>query len=420
VTAASPRWRAAITAALLAGCATRAPAPAPASPAAARPYVVLVSFDAFRHDYIDRFRPAAFESLAARGLRAESLVPPFPSKTFPSHYTLVTGLHPGHHGIAGNTFYDRARDAWYRLADTLAVRDGRWYRGEPIWVTAERQGVRTASYFWPGSEAEIGGVRPTDFRTYDARVPNDRRVDESIAWLRRAPDRRPHLVLLYMSDVDDTTHRHGPDAPQTARAVASVNRSLQRLLDSLAVLPIRDSVNVVLVSDHGMSAVSAQRVMPVLDALAAAGIDSAGIRTSDNGPTMSLWLADAATRDRVRAALARALAHADVYGPDDAPAHLHLAGEPRFGDLLVVARPGWILQRRGTDKPPPGGAHGWDPRTRDMHGIFVAAGSNVRPLGRVASLASVDVYGFIAAMLGLERLPVTDGDSSVRRFVRGY
>ena len=412
------RCGAALVAALLTGCGAQSPVPA-APAVVARPYVVMVSFDGFRHDYIDRYRPPALESVAARGVRAESMKPPFPSKTFPSHYTLVTGLHPGRHGIAGNAFYDPARNAWYRLADTAAVRDGTWYRGEPIWVTAERQGVRTAAYFWPGSEARIGGVRPTYSMRYDGRVPNARRVDEAIAWLRRDAAARPHLVLLYMSDIDDTTHEHGPDAPETALAVRSVDRALGRLLDSLAVLPIRDSVNVLLVSDHGMSAVAGSRVMPVFDALVSGGVDTLGVRASDNGPTMSLWFAgDTVRRDRARAVLARTLTHAAVYGRDDAPRSLHLAGDPRFGDLLLLARPGWMLQRRATDRPPRGGAHGYDPDLREMHGIFVAAGPNVRPLGRVPTLASVDVYQLVARMLGLERVPATDGDAGVLRYLQ--
>ena len=401
--------------ALLAGCATL---PAPADQTA-RPYVILVSFDGFRHDYLDRYHPAAFEALASRGIRARSLIPSFPSKTFPNHYTLVTGLRPGHHGIVGNAFFDPAREAWYRLADTLAVRDGSWYGGEPIWVTAARNGVRSGAYFWPGSEAEIGGARPSMFARYDARTPNARRVDESVAWLRLPPAQRPHLVLMYMSDVDDTTHAHGPDAPQTALAVASVDRALRRLLDSLAVLPIRDSVNLVLVSDHGMTAVSAARSIAILDLLVQAQVDTAGIRASDNGPVMSLWLwGDTARIGTAHRVLARALGNADVYRRDEIPERMHLAGNPRAGDLLLVARPGWMLRRRGSDRPPEGGAHGHDPSFRDMHGIFIAAGPNVRRAGLVPSIDNVDVYGFIAALLKLDRVPKTDGTGGALSYVK--
>ena len=284
-----------------------------------RPYVVLISFDGFRHDYLDRYRPPAFESVASRGVRATALIPSFPSKTFPNHYTLATGLSPGHHGIAANVFHDPERRAWYRSGDSVSVRDASWYGGDPIWVTAERNGVRSASYFWPGSEAAIGGVRPSRFVRYDGTVPNARRVDEVAGWLRLAPTVRPHLVLLYFSDVDDTTHRHGPDAPNTAKAVASVDRALQRLLDSIAVSPLRDSVNVVLVSDHGMTGTPATQVIVVSDLLRRAGVDTTGILFGDNGPAMSLWFGgDSARMHRARVALATP--HAATYLRRDAPA----------------------------------------------------------------------------------------------------
>jgi predicted AlkP superfamily pyrophosphatase or phosphodiesterase len=417
-----PRWRAVLAAALLAGCGAATGAPQGAAPTApaARPYVILVSSDAFRHDYIARLHPPAIEGLAARGLRAEALIPSFPSKTFPNHYTIATGLYPGHHGIVGNSFYDPVRGQWYRSGDSLTVADGSWYGGEPIWVTAERNGVRSASYFWAGSEAAIGGVRPSISMRYDGSVPNARRIDESIGWLRRDPATRPHLVLLYLSDVDDTTHRFGPDAANTAHAVASVDRALRRLLDSVAVLPMRDSVNVVLVSDHGMAAVAPAHVIPVLDPLVAAGIDTAGIRLSDNGPSMSLWFGgDSARMRRAHAALAAALAasKAQVYSRSELPERWHLRDNPRAGDLLLVAPEGWVLERRASDKAPSAGAHGWDPAVSDMQGIFVAAGPGIRPAGVIPAFENIHIYPFIAALLRLERVPVVDGRLSV---LRGY
>lgn len=382
--------------------------PATDDPVPSRPYVVLISFDGFRHDYLDRYRPPAFESVAKRGTRAMALIPSFPSKTFPNHYTLATGLSPGHHGIAANAFYDPVRQAWYRVGDSIAVRDARWYGGEPIWVTAERNGVRSAAYFWPGSEAAIGGVRPSRFAPYDGSVPNARRVDAVAGWLRLAPPVRPHLVLLYFSDVDDTTHRHGPDAPNTAAAVASVDRALQRLLDSIAVSPLRDSVNVVLVSDHGMTATPATQVIVVSDLLRGAGMDTTGILFGDNGPAMSLWFGgDSARMYRAKAALTTA--HAATYLRRDAPARWRLGNNPRMGDLLMVGDLGYTLKRNGSDRDPSAGSHGYDPALSDMRGIFLAAGPGVVPGSRVPAFENVQVYAFLAALLRLDRLPIVDG-----------
>ena len=405
-----PLWRIIVLGALSAslGCT-----PGTQSPRGARrshPYVVLVSFDAFRHDYIERFHPPAFEALAARGVRASALIPSFPSKTFPNHYTLVTGLYPGDHGIVGNAFYDPARRAWYRLNDTNAVRDSSWYGGEPIWVTAERNGVKAGVYFWPGSEAAILGVRPSDLAAYDTKVANATRVAGVVSWLRKPANERPHLVLLYFSEVDDTTHRYGPDGAQTAVAVASVDRALRQLLDSIAALPFADSVNVVLVSDHGMAAINPQHVIPVTDLLVRGGVDTTRMEVSDNGPTMSLWFGgDSARLHRAHSVLDASMPHARAYFRSETPPRWHISDNARAGDLLLVADEGYVLQRRASDKAPTSGAHGYDPAVRDMHAIFIAAGPNVRPLGVVPPFENVHVYPCLAALLQLDRVPPVDG-----------
>lgn len=374
------------------------------------PYVVMVSFDAFRHDYIERYHPSALMDVAAHGVQASALIPSFPSKTFPNHYTIATGLYPGDHGITGNAFFDPARQAWYRLSDMKAVRDGTWYGGEPIWVTAERNGVRTGAYFWTGSEAAIAGIRPSYYETYDGKVPNAARVNGVISWLRKPAGERPHLVLLYFSDVDDTTHRYGPDAPQTAVAVASVDRALRQLMDSISALPFADSVNLVLVSDHGMAKVRADKPMAVSDMLASAGVDTTHMEVSDNGPTLSLWFgADSARMRAAHAALDRMLPHAHAYFRSETPAAWHMRANLRAGDLLIVADEGFILQRRASDKPSPAGVHGYDPSLPDMQAIFIAAGPNIRPLGVLAPFENVDVYPFLASLLRLERVPHVDG-----------
>lgn len=393
-------------------CAGRQAVPASGA-AAARPYVVMVSFDAFRHDYVERYKPAAFMDVAARGVHASALIPSFPSKTFPNHYTIATGLYPGDHGITGNAFFDPARREWYRLADQKAVRDSSWYSGEPIWVTAERNGVKTGVYFWTGSEAAIGGVRPSYMAPYDAKVPNATRVNSVASWLRKPAAERPHLVLLYLSDVDDTTHRYGPSAPQTAVAVASVDRTLRQLLDSISAMPFADSVNIVLVSDHGMAAVRPDKPMAVSDILASAGIDTTRMEVSDNGPTLSLWFgADSARMRAAHAVLDRALPHAHTYFRTETPARWHIRDNPRAGDLLIVANEGFIVSRRASDKAPAAGAHGYDPAIRDMQAIFIAAGPNIRPLGTLPPFENVDIYPFLAALLRLERVPRVDGKAA--------
>jgi alkaline phosphatase D len=269
-------------------------------------------------------------------------------------------------------------------------------------------------FFWPGSEAAIGGVRPSYMIPYDGKTPNTTRVNGAVSWMRKPPAERPHLVLLYFSDVDDTTHRYGPDAPQTANAVSIVDRALRQLLDSIRALPYGDSVNVVLVSDHGMAQISAQKSMAVGDLLGRAGLDTTHMEVSDNGPTMSLWFGGDSARIRsARAVLDTSLGHARVYLRSETPERWHLRDNRRAGDLLVVAEEDYVLLRRSTDKITARGAHGYDPQVTDMQAIFLAAGPNVRPLGRIPAFENVNVYPFLAALLRLDRPPVVDGNASV-------
>jgi len=402
-------------AAIVAACTPPSPARRDAAPAGtSRPYVVVVSLDAFRHDYIERYRPSSLEKLASRGIVARALIPPFPSKTFPSHYTIATGLYPGHHGILSNTFYDPATERWFRLKDSTAVRDGRWYGGTPIWVAAEREGVRSSVYFWPGSEGAVQGVRPSAWWSYHASVPDSVRVDASIAQLRLPAPRRPHLVMLYLTDVDDTTHRHGPDSPHTAAAVASIDRALTRLFDGIARLPLGDSVDVVVVSDHGMEDSPQERMLPLRPTLAAAGIDTMLVRMGDNGPVMPLWFGlDTALARRTLHALNAGLTHARAYSIASAPDRWHMNGNVRGGEVFVVAEPGYVIAKGAADRVLDRGSHGWDPIDPLMGGIFVAAGPQIRAAGTIPSFESVNVYPFLTALLRLARGPRTDGDAAV-------
>jgi len=276
-------------------------------------------------------------------------------------------------------------------------------------VAAQREGVRSSIYFWPGSEGIVAGERPTYWSSYHASVPDSQRIDESIARLRLPGAERPHLEMIYLTDVDDTTHHYGPDTPHTANAVASLDRALTRLLDSLHALPQRDSVNVVVVSDHGMYGVSQERMIPLRPLFASAGIDTTQIEFGDNGPVMSLWFrGDSTLARRTLAALAH-VPHIRAYARGETPAHWHLDANARAGDVLVVGELGYLLARSVSDRVLDPGNHGWDPASQPMHGVFVAAGPQIRAAGTIPEFESVHVYPFLAALLGLQHVPAVDG-----------
>src|SRR6476469_1213293 len=229
-------------------------------PAPAAPILILVSFDGWRWDYIDRLPAPHLKTLAARGVRARKLIPSFPVLTFPNHSTIVTGLYPEHHGIVANTMTDAATPERFSMSSETA-KDGRWWGGEPVWVTAIRQGLRAATMLWPGSEAAIGGVRPTYAVAYEARPPRLDRVRQVIAWLSLPEAERPAFVSLYFSEVDDAGHDFGPESTELAAAVGELDGALGALMDGVHRLGLDDRTTIVVVSDHGMTPPSYGRVI---------------------------------------------------------------------------------------------------------------------------------------------------------------
>lgn len=375
-----------------------------------KPYVILVSFDGFRHDYLDRVEAPNFERVIRNGVRADGLIPIFPSKTFPNHYAIATGMYAEKHGLVDNAFWDPVFQAVYALSNRDAVGDGRWYDGEPIWVTAEKQGMVTAAYFFVGTEAPVGGIRPSHYYIYDQSVANETRVDQVIDWLKLPAEERPHLILLYFSDVDSAGHTSGPDSPDVDRAIETVDEALGRLLDGVAELPIADSVHIVLVSDHGMSGLDPERA-EYMDDFA----DLDGVRIMGNGPYAVLWTGDDdARKERIYQGLKAGLEHAKVYMKDEIPEQFRYRNHRRVGDILVLAEPGWQLTTR-KGRAWTGGTHGYDPATREMHGIFLATGPMIRQGLRIPAFQNIHVYPFIAHILGLEPNPAIDGSLDVLR-----
>ncbi len=346
-----------------------------------------------------------------RGVRADGLRPAFPTKTFPNHFTIVTGMYTERHGLVGNTMYDPARGLTYSMSDRSAVRDGRWYLGEPIWVTAERQGMVTAPNFWPGSEAMIKGVMPSYWRPYDGKVPLDVRVDSVIWWLSFPVERRPHFVTLYMSDVDSAGHDLGPDDPEIEKAIIRVDNAIGRLLDGIASLAIQDQIYLLIVTDHGMATTGPDQYTAI-ETL----IDDPKVRIVDSGPYANLsvsgTLRDATSvRDTINAKLQ----HGRAYLRSEVPAELHYRHSPRIGDVVIIMEEHFQVGPREWTPKKPGGTHGWRPELDSMQGIFLAMGPGIKNGSRIPTVSNIDIYPFMTEVLRLKPNAPIDGKAGVLR-----
>jgi predicted AlkP superfamily pyrophosphatase or phosphodiesterase len=370
--------------------------------ATARPLVVLVSIDGFRADYLDRGITPNLSRLAAEGATGP-MRPSFPSVTFPNHYTLVTGLHPDHHGIVGNNMVD-AELGSFSLGNKQAVTDRRWWdQGEPIWVTAENAGLVTATMFWPGSEADIRGVRPTHWTTFDQGMPGDARVDQVLTWLDLPQGQRPDLSTLYFDIVDTAGHRHGPDGAETVEAIRSVDASIGRLIDGLKARGLYERTVLVVVSDHGMAATSPERTT-YLDDL----VDPEAVRIIYSGAATFLNPVEGREAE-VEAALVGSRPHLDCWRKSEIPARFVLGSNPRVPAIVCASEPGWLLATRARPVTRDGGAHGYDNAAPEMAAVFIAHGPGVVAGRRLRDLDSVDVQPFLGRVLGIAT-PRGDGN----------
>jgi ectonucleotide pyrophosphatase/phosphodiesterase family member 5 len=369
------------------------------TPTAERPPVILISVDGLRADYLARGLAPHITALAAGGASA-AMRPSFPSLTFPNHYTLVTGLRPDRHGIVNNNMEDPALGK-FALSNRDAVSDRRWWdAAEPVWVTAERAGIKTATMFWPGSEAPIRGVRPTNWLTFDGKLLNADRVKQVLAWLD-APA-RPGLVTLYFDSVDHDGHEFGPEAAQTNAALAEVDA---RIGDLVAGLKARGIVaNIVLVADHGMAAVARERTVLLADIL------PAGSYRLIAGGAVAAIVPAPGQEALVAGRLLRRHHHMTCHRKADLPRRLHYGANPRVPPLLCLAAPGWMVfaEAARPDASPLAGMHGYDPALPDMAAAFVANGPAFRAGARLRTFDNVDVYPLLMRLIGLEPLP-SDG-----------
>ena len=386
--------------------------------AAEPPPLVLISLDGFRWDY-GALHPAEtphLRRLMREGVTARSLIPVFPSNTFPNHVSIVTGLYPAHHGIINNTFFDSALGSIFRYNQSASARDSRWWGGQPIWITAVKQGRASACSFWPGSEAEIGGLRPTYWKPYDyAGISFEQRLDELVAWLRLPAAQRPAVVTFYLEETNGAGHRHGPDSPQLIAAITLLDARVGALSDRLRTEGI--APNLVIVSDHGMTSCDAERVLILDDYLDLATVQidfeetCAGLRPLAGNDV---------------AAMMRALAkippqQAKAYRSNELPERFRVdATHPRVPPVWIVPAEGWHVVRRSLYHKALThflrGQHGYDPGFASMGGIFIAHGPAFKSGVVVEPVENIHIYNLLCAALALKPAP-NDGDDRLVKSV---
>lgn len=379
-------------------------------------YTVVISLDGFRWDYPDYYEMPFMDSLAAAGVKAR-MEASFPSSTFPNHYTIATGLVPDHHGLVNNSFWNPETQHGYALSDKESRFDPRYYLGEPIWATAQRQGVPCAAIYWVGSDIAIGGVYPTYYRNWDEQ-PHwnfEQRVDEIVRLLSLPEEERPRLVMGYFDEPDHQGHVHGPMSPETKAMAEEMDARMHRLYLRLKTLPYGDRINFVVTGDHGMTEISQDRFVGWYSVLDEAWID----RIVGTIPT-SIWVKEGCL-DKVLEALSD-VEHLSVWKHGEVPEYLNYGTSDRLGDVIVSPDLGWQFNFAPSRNH---GTHGFDPRNTDMMVAFRAVGPDFRQgyeapytEGEQSAFHNIDIYPMLCKLLGVEPAPVDGKLERIQKILR--
>jgi predicted AlkP superfamily pyrophosphatase or phosphodiesterase len=364
---------------------------------------IVISLDGFRWDYNQKTQTPALDLIAKEGVKATSFIPSFPSKTFPNHYTIATGLYPDHHGLVNNSFFDRKMGKSYAIGNREARFNPDFYGGEPIWITAQKQGIRTASFFWVGSDVVIQGKHPDYWKPYDESIPFIQRIDTIIYWLSLPRALRPRLIMAYYHEPDGVGHDYGPNDPRTLKMVHELDSLTGILYTRIRQLPDGNNINFIVVSDHGMGEISSERSIALRDYIP----EKWPVKIEGGNPNYNIY-AENEWIDSAYNALKK-VKHLKVWKPAEIPAYLNYGTNPRVGDIIVVADSAWFVSLKKPKKVFTGGTHGYDIRNTDIHAIFYASGPAFKQNYLHPSFQNIHIYPLLAHLLGI--IPAkTDGD----------
>ncbi len=367
------------------------------------PQLLLISFDGFRADYLSKTDTPNFDSLVEEGVVSDGLIPIFPTKTFPNHYTIVTGLYPENSGLVGNNMYDPEMDAYYRISDREAVENPDWYWGEPIWNTVEKAGKRAGTMFWVGSEAPVQGMRPTYWEYYDGSMSEELRIDRVLGWMTDS-SKAVNLGTLYFSFLDDAGHGYGPDSEEVVEAIKRADSLVGYLLHKLKAVDPERKINMMIVSDHGMTALSRERIV-VLDDY----VDVNDLELISYSPVLKFNVAEGKEEAVYQALKANEQDGFKIYKKEDIPERYHLKNNRRVQDFLMEAAEGYTINTKEyfDRRPdyPSGGTHGFDNANTEMHAVFIAHGPAFKNGLRIEPIENIHLYELMAKILEVEPAP---------------
>lgn len=373
-------------------------------------YVLLISFDGFRWDYVHRNISPNISELSERGVSASSLRPVYPTKTFPNHISIITGMYPENHGIIANEFIDIENNEEYKMWDKSIAINNKWYKGEAFWETARKHGIITASYFWPSSALDDPDKCPDYFHFYEHNRPYADRITAVLNWFNLPYEERPHFVTLYFDLTDGVGHKFGPESEEINVAIAQLDTLVGLLSKEFKKINLLDSINIIISSDHGMTEVSTERLIIVDEML-----NDYDYLFSNFGPFMLIYAEEEET-EKIYRILKKEENHFSVYKREDVPEYFHFSINDLIGDLVLIADVGWSLinheqlERIKEHPYPSKGDHGYDNFHIDMHGVFIAAGPSFKQNYKTGTINNIDIYSLLCKIFNCTPAKNIDGD----------
>jgi predicted AlkP superfamily pyrophosphatase or phosphodiesterase len=371
------------------------------------PTVVLISLDGTRPADVTEALLPSLVALGREGARAGALVPVDPSNTFPNHVSLATGVRPDVHRIVNNSFIDPERGRFSRDEPNV------WVESEPIWSIAERHGLPTTSFYWVGSEGPwSGGPGPRETRQFSSRTSEKTKVDQILKWLSTPdPTIRPRLITCWFHGADHAAHSSGPGTTAVAKALASQDTQIARLVREMETRGLFESTTLIFVSDHGMATVAARvnlgsrfrKAGLKLSLLGVGGFASAYFDEGKGTPEAVARAVEIA-RDAGLAAWPRS----------EAPADWHV-DDVRFGDVVVRAPVGTAIVGSTTVFD---GSHGYDAREPSMAGVLFARGRGVQAGTTIESVSNLAVAPTILRLLDLP-VPIQMKEEPIAELLSG-
>ncbi|KAK3954852.1 alkaline-phosphatase-like protein [Pseudoneurospora amorphoporcata] len=380
------------------------------------PTTIIFSLDGFRADFLNRGLTPRLSSLIKEGVSPLYMLPSFPSVTFPNHYTLATGLYPEAHGVVGNTFWDPTLKEEFYYTDPARSLDPKWWRGEPFWVSAQKQGLKTAIHMWPGSEAHVLDVEPTYMDRYNGKEKLGNKVDRILGFLDMPDDERPQVIAAYVPNVDSDGHKYGPNSTEIRSTIEKVDRMMDKILKGLEERHLTNIVNVIVVSDHGMATTDISRLVQLEDL-----VDLSKIEHTDGWPLVGLRPKNPDDLQGIYTNLVKKTKinpNLEVYLRDvNMPERYHFSNNERIAPLWIVPKAGWALvnmkemnlkeaQAQGAVYHPRG-LHGYDHEHPLMRAIFIARGPAFphKANSRIEAFQNIEVYNILCDSVGISPAP---------------